>query len=1237
MSKINEIQIKLGELNGGEFQKLMDAYFSREYKGTLYPIGSVLENNNTKTGTPDTLIKLKGEKYIYIEYTVQKNNIVSKFKDDITKCLDEVKTGIANELIGKIICCCNSRLGTGEIENLVSIGRNENIEIEIISLDSIAYKLMEFPFLIKDFLGISIDTQQILDIDDFVRINDSAKLATPLNLEIFGREEEIENILKIMNEEQIILISGLPGVGKTRITLEVMKRYKEQHMEYKLKCLRNNGQNIYDDLNLYFSEPGSYLLMIDDANLLTDIQLILDLFSWESKGIKIKLILTVREYAEEKVVDKISNYSFEIIKLKVLTEESIELLCEYLGVLNSKYIERINEIAKGNPRLAIMGCKTAKKENNLSSLANVVDIVEVYYREIKSHFETDLQNEELLKVGAMLSFLNHVNLKDSENIEIICRILNQDKENVTKSIFKLHSMEIVDVYENELVKVSDQILSTYIFYLTVFKEKVLSYKTLIDNFYPSLKGKIIENLNSVFSYFYKEESLNIVKDAIKEKYEENKKSFKEEEIEGFLIDFWFALEIEGLLYTKKKIEILEIPRNIDDINFEIKNNNEYSNILKLLMCYKSSNYYLEAIDLILLYLEKKPTEFSAVYKVLIDNFGFDEKSSVYGYNQELELLKKIEEIYDFKKDILLKNLFIKIIEYYLKFNYEHSRMKSNRTVTFYKTPINLEANLPQIRKKVWSKLIALYRQNVSLRDLHKTLYEYGRRNMKFIDEEILRFDKEFVELLINENKELTLEQSIVFNRLKNVFKRYEIHFTNKVEKKIETKEYQIYRKIFSEPKYNDEDKIAEEQELLEWTKNLTDKDFQEIFIICNQVVSIDYLTPNIYSASKRIETLIKRIPLNKRQIVLDMFFEENVKIQLHPMNIVKNIDDLIQLEKSILKVEFFNKSYWLYCIYKEKSFLNPTSGLLKKIYEYFNQPEGEVVGYSRDISFLKSFIDIDENVFINVINLLLKQEDIVIVRSLESFLLYCAENEEYVEIYLKSDLGLLKNLYLKFLGIKQYFDYDSSILKVMVRRNPNILVEILESILLDEKTTYKFDEEIDFQFIWSEENWFELADLISKIIEKYIREKNKVYAVKDLLEKLLSPDTSHAKKTQGNLYKWIESKIVLWAEDEELISSLYECLTRFENSQQIEWIIMLMEIRTEFEFFKGIPLLPDGYQWSGSKVPILRARQLFYQQLSNRIGGIQYLEHKRWLLENIEYMEKEIKKVKIREFAEDLY
>lgn len=35
MSKINEIQTKINELNGGEFQKMMDTIFSKTIKGEI--------------------------------------------------------------------------------------------------------------------------------------------------------------------------------------------------------------------------------------------------------------------------------------------------------------------------------------------------------------------------------------------------------------------------------------------------------------------------------------------------------------------------------------------------------------------------------------------------------------------------------------------------------------------------------------------------------------------------------------------------------------------------------------------------------------------------------------------------------------------------------------------------------------------------------------------------------------------------------------------------------------------------------------------------------------------------------------------------------------------------------------------------------------------------------------------------------------------------------------------------
>ena len=83
MSKLNQIQNELLQLDGGAFQKLGDTYFNK--KGyDIYPIGSVIGANKVRTGTPDTLVILPNGKYVFIEYTtksgVKKGAVYKKLK-----------------------------------------------------------------------------------------------------------------------------------------------------------------------------------------------------------------------------------------------------------------------------------------------------------------------------------------------------------------------------------------------------------------------------------------------------------------------------------------------------------------------------------------------------------------------------------------------------------------------------------------------------------------------------------------------------------------------------------------------------------------------------------------------------------------------------------------------------------------------------------------------------------------------------------------------------------------------------------------------------------------------------------------------------------------------------------------------------------------------------------------------------------------------------------------------------
>ena len=85
MSKINQIQRALLELDGGAFQKLADSYLTRKGYVNIIPLGSVLAANKVKKGTPDSLVPLPNGKFNFVEYTTQQTGVFKKLRSDLEK------------------------------------------------------------------------------------------------------------------------------------------------------------------------------------------------------------------------------------------------------------------------------------------------------------------------------------------------------------------------------------------------------------------------------------------------------------------------------------------------------------------------------------------------------------------------------------------------------------------------------------------------------------------------------------------------------------------------------------------------------------------------------------------------------------------------------------------------------------------------------------------------------------------------------------------------------------------------------------------------------------------------------------------------------------------------------------------------------------------------------------------------------------------------------------------------
>jgi hypothetical protein len=94
MSKINQIQKSLQQIDPTNFHKLMDAYLVKKYSCRIISNGTKPGENKPTIGTPDSCLDLDNGHYIFAEYTTQKNDIANKFLKDLDKCFEGEKTGI---------------------------------------------------------------------------------------------------------------------------------------------------------------------------------------------------------------------------------------------------------------------------------------------------------------------------------------------------------------------------------------------------------------------------------------------------------------------------------------------------------------------------------------------------------------------------------------------------------------------------------------------------------------------------------------------------------------------------------------------------------------------------------------------------------------------------------------------------------------------------------------------------------------------------------------------------------------------------------------------------------------------------------------------------------------------------------------------------------------------------------------------------------------------------------------
>ena len=489
MSKLQTIENALSAINETVFQELCDSFLilkNNNYR-SFSRTGSQCGKQKTVKGTHDTFLILPNGHYIFVEYSTNISAGLSKLKQDINKCIDSTKTGIPVNNIDEIILCINFNLKAKEIQELKNLLFDTTISLTVYTLDSLALELnLNHRNLTSQYLELPLDTGQIVSIEAFIEEYNRASngIATPLNNTFSHREKELKQLNKEILSNDLVILTGSPGVGKTKLALEGIKNFISINLSFEAYCVSYKNHVLLDDLYQHLDTKKDYVLFVDDANRIDAFSQIIGFYKSSRKG-NLKIVMTVRDYAFEDL--KLLCQEFkpkQINLLKFLDEEITNIIKEKpFEILNPNYHKEIVRIADGNPRIAIMTSLLAKEKQDINALHDVSDLFENYFSTFVKD-DGEFTNDLNIKCLGLIAFFYAIPYKNKEITTSILNNFGIDYNKFIDAIDKLDKLELVEI-QFEYVKIPEQNLSTYFFYKTFVKEDLLSFETLLKYYFET--------------------------------------------------------------------------------------------------------------------------------------------------------------------------------------------------------------------------------------------------------------------------------------------------------------------------------------------------------------------------------------------------------------------------------------------------------------------------------------------------------------------------------------------------------------------------------------------------------------------------------------------------------------------------------------------------------------------------------------------------------------------------------
>ncbi|MCF8292488.1 MAG: hypothetical protein K9I70_01645 [Chitinophagaceae bacterium] len=1074
MSRLQAIENGLSSINQAAFQNLCDSFLALRNSNysTFSRTGSQSGKQKTVKGTPDTFLLLPNGKYIFVEYSTNVSAGVSKLQYDIKKCIDTKKTGVPIKQISEIILCINFNLSAAEIQSLKELLKNTRILLTVYTLDGLAIELhLNHRDLSHEYLDLPLDTGQIISIDKFIEeYGRAAKgIATPLSNTFLHREQELQDLKKNIIQNDFIILTGAPGIGKTKLALEGIKCFLSENLSYSAYCVSYKHHTLLDDLYQYFDADKDYILFVDDANRIDAFSQITGFYKTARTG-HLKIIITVRDYAFQDIGILCQEFLPQRIDLAKFTDEQITEIIKAspFDILNSTYHKEIVRIADGNPRLAIMTALLAKAEQNLDALRDVSDLFDNYFTTFIAD-DGEFANNFNIKCLGLISFFYTIPYKNKEITSSILDKFGLEYSSFIDAIDKLDKLELVEI-QFEHVKIPEQNLSTFFFYKAFIKDNLLSFETLLNKYFENNASRFKDSVipaNNTFGYSKVMEKL---KPYLQGYWNSNKS--EEERAYKFLTTFWFYLPDETLEFVYNLTQSLPETQN-DTYNVTYENNAfSYSknDVIELIgEFFRFQHKLKDALQLAFEYTKRAPDHLPELIHKIRESMTFDVDDEQTNFERQKILFQILIEGLN-ADDKFLTTVFYELAKTFLGFSFRQTKGGRKMSFYIYHYTVPYTQTIQIFRKNIWDAVQSHFK--IHPEKSFELLQGYSRIHPD-VSKEVMQYDVPMLTEIIEEqlSPNSFIHCKYVQDQL-SWYKRNSISHSSFPEllNKFRNNTYEIFLKIDWDRLRDKE--IYEFEDYTEYEK-LKEAEIRNSFVFdntekvnefYNTFLYLKKLAKNEWNYNVTLDLVIDENLTKNFQIGCKLFeivIENNNEINYVPRFVFRNHLKESQNAKTIWNLienkDFINKPLWEFSFYE---YLDDSLLSSKHVQSLVKTVSSMNDSYTIHFDRLKRFLAIEPTLFQIVLKTIVEKNEKEGTR-LQVWIDFFSEHFDQ----LGSDLELIKKAYIQQDRIHNNFDFEGKGMLNILKKDPSFLFEYVNSLYDVKKFGISSDHK-HFEFVW---------------------------------------------------------------------------------------------------------------------------------------------------------------------------